>query len=738
MASAAILPELATQVLIPVAAAVGIAFAVLQWVLISKVRLTPERRADGGAPKSGPSDYLIEEEEGLNDHNVVVKCAEIQSAISEGATSFLFTEYKYVGLFMGIFAVLIFLFLGSVEGFSTKSQPCHYSKDKTCKPALANAIFSTIAFVLGAVTSLVSGFLGMKIATYANARTTLEARKGVGKAFITAFRSGAVMGFLLAASGLLVLYIAINLFGIYYGDDWEGLFEAITGYGLGGSSMALFGRVGGGIYTKAADVGADLVGKVERNIPEDDPRNPAVIADNVGDNVGDIAGMGSDLFGSYAESSCAALVVASISSFGINHEFTPMAVNEIEPALKKQLIISTVVMTIGIALISWLGLPYTFTIFNFGVQKTVQSWQLFLCVAVGLWAGLIIGFVTEYYTSNAYIPVQDVADSCRTGAATNVIFGLALGYKSVIIPIFAIAFSIFLSFSLAAMYGVAVAALGMLSTIATGLAIDAYGPISDNAGGIAEMAGMSHRIRERTDALDAAGNTTAAIGKGFAIGSAALVSLALFGAFVSRAAISTVDVLTPKVFIGLIVGAMLPYWFSAMTMKSVGSAALKMVEEVRRQFNTIPGLIEGTTKPDYATCVKISTDASIKEMIPPGALVMLTPLIVGILFGVETLSGVLAGALVSGVQIAISASNTGGAWDNAKKYIEAGASEHARTLGPKGSDPHKAAVIGDTIGDPLKDTSGPSLNILIKLMAVESLVFAPFFATHGGILFKWL
>ncbi|KAH0659189.1 hypothetical protein KY289_027937 [Solanum tuberosum] len=328
------------------------------------------------------------------------------------------------------------------------------------------------------------------------------------------------------------------------------------------------------------------------------------------------------------------------------------------------------------------------------------------------------------------------ADSCRTGTATNVIFGLALGYKSVIIPILAIAIAIFVSFTFAAMYGIAVAALGMLSTIATGLAIDAYGPISDNAGGIAEMAGMSHRIHERTDALDAAGNTTAAIGKGYAIGSAALVSLALFGAFVSRASISTVDVLTPKVFIGLIVGAMLPYWFSAMTMKSVGSAALKMVEEVRGQFNTIPGLMEGLAKPDYTTCVKISTDASIKEIIPPGALVMLTPLIVGIFFGVETLSGVLAGALVSGVQIAISASNTGGAWDNAKKYIEAGASEHARTLGPKGSEPHKAAVIGNTIGDPLKDTSGPSLNILIKLMAVESLVFAPIFATHGGILFK--
>ncbi|VAI81090.1 unnamed protein product [Triticum turgidum subsp. durum] len=732
--AAAILPELATQLVVPVAAAVGIAFAVLQWVLVSKVKVAPEPRGEG--------------------------------AISEGATSFLFTEYKYAGGFMTVFAVLIFVFLGSIEGFSTKSQPCHYSVGKTCKPALANAAFSTIAFVLGAVTSLVSGFLGMKIATYANARTTLEARKGVGKAFIVAFRSGAVMGFLLAASGLFVLYVAINLFGLYYGDDWEGLFEAITGYGLGGSSMALFGRVGGGIYTKAADVGADLVGKVERNIPEDDPRNPAVIADNVGDNVGDIAGMGSDLFGSYAESSCAALVVASISSFGINREFTPMMypllissvgiiaclittlfatdffevkeVDQIEPALKKQLIISTAVMTVGIALVSWLGLPYTFTIFNFGAQKTVHSWQLFLCVAVGLWAGLVIGFITEYYTSNAYSPVQDVADSCRTGAATNVIFGLALGYKSVIIPIFAIAFSIFLSFSLAAMYGVAVAALGMLSTIATGLAIDAYGPISDNAGGIAEMAGMSHRIRERTDALDAAGNTTAAIGKGFAIGSAALVSLALFGAFVSRAGITTVDVLTPNVFIGLLVGAMLPYWFSAMTMKSVGSAALKMVEEVRRQFNTIPGLMEGTAKPDYATCVKISTDASIKEMIPPGTLVMLTPLIVGTFFGVETLSGVLAGALVSGVQIAISASNTGGAWDNAKKYIEAGASEHAKSLGPKGSDCHKAAVIGDTIGDPLKDTSGPSLNILIKLMAVESLVFAPFFATYGGILFKYL
>lgn len=751
-----------TEILIPVAAVIGIAFALVQWYIVSFVSVSS---SDFKSSDNGHDEYLLDREEGPDGAEAVAKCAEIQEAISVGANSFLFTEYKYLSAFLGGFAILIFVFLGSVENFSLSPQTCEYDTSSLCAPALITAAFTTVAFILGVVTSVLSGYLGMTIATYANARTTLEARKGVGKAFITAFRSGSVMGFLLASNGLLVLYITINLFKIYYQNEWEGLFEAITGYGLGGSSVALFGRVGGGIYTKAADVGADLVGKVERNIPEDDPRNPAVIADNVGDNVGDIAGMGSDLFGSFAESSCAALVVASISSFGTNHDFTAMCfpllissmgiivclittlfatdvfeikeVNQIEPALKRQLIISTCLMTLGILLVSYVALPTSFGIYNMGSTiKTVQWWELFFCVGVGLWAGLIIGYTTEYFTSNAYSPVQDVADSCRTGAATNVIFGLALGYKSVIIPIFAIAAAIYVSFTLAVFYGVAVAALGMLSTIATGLAIDAYGPISDNAGGIAEMAGMSHHIRERTDALDAAGNTTAAIGKGFAIGSAALVSLALFGAYVSRASISTVDVLTAKVFIGLIVGAMLPYWFSAMTMKSVGKAALSMVEEVRRQFNTIPGLMEGTTKPDYATCVKISTDASIKEMIPPGALVMLTPLIVGFFFGVQTLSGVLAGALVSGVQIAISASNTGGAWDNAKKYIEAGASEHARTLGPKGSEAHKAAVIGDTVGDPLKDTSGPSLNILIKLMAVESLVFAPFFAAHGGLLFK--
>nr|CAB3464008.1 unnamed protein product [Digitaria exilis] len=454
-----------------------------------------------------------------------------------------------------------------------------------------------------------------------------------------------------------------------------------------------------------------------------------------------------------------ALFVASISEFGKEHKYTaqmfPLLISptgllvclvttlfatdlakvrraaDVGPALKRQILISTVLMTGAIAAVTYLSLPPSFTLFDAGNVKHVKNWHLFICVSAGLWAGLIIGYVTEYFTSNAYAPVRSVAMSCRTGAATNVIFGLAVGYKSVIVPILAIVSAIYASFRLAAMYGIAVSALGMLSTIATGLAIDAYGPISDNAGGIAEMSGMASRVRRRTDALDAAGNTTAAIGKGFAIGSAALVSLALFGAYVGRAGIQAVDMLSPRVFVGLMAGAMLPYWFSAMTMRSVGSAALKMVEEVRRQFDAIPGLAEGLAIPDYATCVRISTDASLREMMAPGALVMLSPLVTGTLFGVETLAGLLAGALVSGVQVAISASNSGGAWDNAKKYIEAGASEEARSLGPKGSEAHKAAMIGDTIGDPLKDTIGP-------LMAVEALVFAPFFAQHGGIIFNRL
>jgi len=710
----------------------------------------------------------------------IAKVADIQEAIATGANGFLATEYKYIFFFMSLFSLIIFLLLGSQDGFKTK-----YTTDADGRPKAPGfyiGLFSTLSFILGASTSSLCGYLGMKIATYANGRTALEARKGVAPAFMTAFRSGAVMGFLLSGIGLLILFVTIGIFkAIYFKHDWEGLYEVIAGYGLGGSTIALFGRVGGGIYTKAADVGADLVGKVEKDIPEDDPRNPAVIADNVGDNVGDIAGMGADLFGSFAEATCAALVVSSLSSLGAGRcvdgtcidgyhnwaamnfpllitatgiivcffttlfatDFSPAKdILGIEPTLKKQLQISTALMLLATLGISFGSLPSKFDMYMPNNEiKTVHNWQMFVSVALGLVSGYLIGHMTEIFTSNRYSPVIDVADSCKTGAATNIIFGLALGYKSCIVPAMSLAVTIYFSYACSGMYGIACSALGMLGTLATGLAIDAYGPISDNAGGIAEMAEMGAEIRERTDALDAAGNTTAAIGKGFAIGSAALVSLALFGAYVTRADIdfASASILDKKVFPGLLVGAMLPYWFSAMTMKSVGRAALAMVEEVRRQFNTIPGLMEGTTKPEYKKCIEISTAASLAEMGPPGALVILTPLVVGTLFGVSTLAGVLAGALVSGVQMAISASNTGGAWDNAKKYLEAGRTEHARMLGGKGSEAFKAAVIGDTVGDPLKDTSGPSLNILIKLMAVESLVFAPFFATHtrDGLLFQF-
>nr|CAC44451.1 proton-translocating inorganic pyrophosphatase [Chlamydomonas reinhardtii] len=755
-------PDALIAAFIPASAVVAILFAVFLWKRVAAIQMT------GGRVLSSQNgrEYLLEEEQRGGEEEIVAKAADIQKSISEGASSFLATEYYYLGIFMVIMSVVICSLLSIVTP----------EEGRTSADELRNGVFSTIAFALGGATSILSGYLGMQIATFANARTAVEARKGIAPAFMCAFRSGAVMGFLLSGFGLLNLFLAITIFSKFFGDDWKGLFEAI-GYGLGGSSIALFGRVGGGIYTKAADVGADLVGKVEKDIPEDDPRNPAVIADNVGDNVGDIAGMGADLFGSFAESTCAALVISAVSSLGKEHDYAGMmfpllisatgifvclittflatdlkpakVIAEIEHTLKMQLIISTLLMTpvaLGVAL--W-SLPPEFTLsvpssspdkpFD---EKVVKSWYMFVCISTGLWGGLLVGLQTEYFTSNRYKPVQDVADACRTGAATDIIFGLALGYKSCIIPTIVIGVAIYVGTSLAGMFGIACCALGMLSTLATGLAIDAYGPISDNAGGIAEMAGMGEDIRERTDALDAAGNTTAAIGKGFAIGSAALVSLALFGAYVTRAKIDMIhsSILDPRVFAGLLLGAMLPYWFSAMTMKSVGKAALAMVHEVRRQFNTIAGLMEGTARPDYKRCVAISTQAAISEMIAPGALVIFTPVVVGALFGTQCLAGVLAGSLVSGVQLAVSMSNTGGAWDNAKKYIEAGATEHARELGGKGSDCHKAAVIGDTVGDPLKDTNGPSLNILIKLMAVESLVFAPFFynCAHGqGLIFSF-
>jgi H(+)-translocating pyrophosphatase len=671
-------------------------------------------------------------EDGASSPEELSRLIEISTAIAEGAMAFLSREYRVLGLFMALFAVLIFF---------TVDHGGH----------------TALAFVCGAVTSVAAGYIGMKIATVGNVRTASAARVSLQKSFAVAFESGAVMGFGLtglAVVGLILVWLGID--AMLPGVSREVQMEILSGFGLGGSAVALFGRVGGGIYTKAADVGADLVGKVEAGIPEDDPRNPAVIADNVGDNVGDIAGMGADLFGSVAESTCAALVIGAVGyqatgGTNMNILLFPMLVNgvgivasilalpfvratseeKVEGALKNALIISTVIM---------LAALYPITNWAFGSESfmvgttSVNAMGVFTALAVGLVAGLAIGLITEFYTSHRYKPVREVADASKTGAATNIIYGLALGYNSAVIPMLLIAISVVVGYYFAGMYGIALTAIGMLGTIAVGLTIDAYGPTSDNAGGIAEMAEMGKDIRKRTDALDAAGNTTAAIGKGFAIGSAALTSLALTSAFLTRAQaggkVLSLEITNPNVLAGLLVGGALPFAFSAMTMKSVGKAAFAMIEEVRRQFRTIPGLMEGKAKPDYAKCVDISTAASIKEMVAPGLLVILSPLVVGFLFGVQMLAGVLIGSLIVGVMLAISMANSGGAWDNAKKYIETG------VHGGKGSDTHKAAVVGDTVGDPFKDTSGPALNILIKLMAIISLVFAGAFASSGGILLR--
>ncbi len=657
----------------------------------------------------------------------------ISNAISEGAMAFLKVEYKYVGGFVVLFAIVIGLLLDNPntdqsEGWLTAG-----------------------AFLFGALVSSLSALLGMKIATSGNVRTTIMARKSLSAAFTTAFQSGAVMGFGLVGLAVLGL-VGICLVYMQIMPDALQAMEVVAGFGLGGSSVALFGRVGGGIYTKAADVGADLVGKLEQGIPEDDPRNPAVIADNVGDNVGDIAGMGADLFGSVAEASCAALLIGAsaaaisayqpslyypvlISAVGIPvclittlfARIKPDA-KAVEPILKAQLLISTVLMTIaGYFLTNW-AMVETFEING----QTITRGGVLISLTIGLWAGLGIGYITEYFTSHSYRPVREVAEASQSGPATNIIYGLALGYKSAVIPVLIIAVTIFIAWSVAGMYGIAISALGMLSTIAIGLTIDAYGPVSDNAGGIAEMSHLGKEVRARTDMLDAAGNTTAAIGKGFAIGSAVLTALALFCAFLVRADVKTLDLLSPLTFSSLLIGGVLPFLFTAQTMKGVGIAAYGMIEEVRRQFRERPGIMKGTEKPDYARCVDISTKAAIKQMIAPGLLVILSPLVFGFLFGVTALAGMLAGALSSGLVMAVSASNSGGAWDNAKKYIETG------MLGGKGSDTHKAAVVGDTVGDPFKDTSGPSINILMKLMAILSLVFAPFFVSHGGILLRLL
>jgi len=822
---------------------IGIVFACFLFYMVSRISLKSSGDEDQGLlASSRASDDELEA---------------IYETIRAGARAFLWAEYQICFIFIAGFAVVIFALVS-------------HTNVGTGGWDFDAGGLTAVSFVVGGLTSILSGFIGMMVAVYSNARTTVSAKRegeaGWTASFNTAFRAGGVMGYSLCAISLMVLYFLALLYRTHFsveeGDklyvNYKMLFECLAGYGLGGSAIAMFGRVGGGIFTKAADVGADLSGKVigvgdGKKLDEDSPYNPACIADNVGDNVGDVAGMGSDLFGSFGEASCAAMLIGAtcvdienegwcsltfplfISAVGIiacmvcsfvATDIQPVRCEaDIEKALKVQLGLTSIVMTLALFPVADWALPPKMSMP--GIDG-VTPFECYLCVAAGLWGGCLIGFITEYYTSHTYLPVREVARSTETGAATNIIYGLALGYQSCILPVIIISLIIFLSLRTAGMYGVALASLGMLSTLATCLTIDVYGPISDNAGGIAEMVELPSSVRDKTDALDAAGNTTAAIGKGFAIGSAALVSLALFGAFITRASADMpadkalakvgVNLLTPIVFGSLVLGAMIPYWFSALTMKSVGQAANAMVKEVARQWAEIPGLSDSAgldfherqewrasgktlVKPDYQACIEIATRASLREMIAPGVLVIATPILVGSFLGVQAVAGLLAGSVASSVQLAISMSNTGGAWDNAKKYTEKGelngwfafrdgrpineaewrdAAERYNgdacmtqkvRIGPSerevpvkqwlsdiektdkaryikimsGDEPvmtvdgrkclyagkksaaHAGAVVGDTVGDPLKDTSGPALNIVMKLMAIISVVFADFF-----------